>query len=268
MANYIDTWKNVIMHPTLFFENMPVSGGYGEPIRFALINCMLGIGLIIFLFLIQPPTYYRSVIDLIIFLCISFLITGVAGLFIYFIVFKIMGGKGSIEGTFRQLAYSSAPVALPIIPILPLYSLYLIIVGGKYVHNMGKLRSAVAVFLPIVIGLYVIVDISDNESPPALVAPTLSIWLKSANTSSIELWHGGGDSVKISRMQFVIKKANGAMLRPSISNMNSTDDFAAGDTIRLESISFGNKGDEITITVIHTNSYGQQVLFDTNTKIN
>ncbi len=107
-----------------------------------------------------------------------------------------------------------------------------------------------------------------TESPPMSPAPTTSIWVKSANASSIELWNGGGDSIEISRMQFVIKKANGVLLRPSISNMNSTDDFAVGDTIRLESISFGNKGDEITITVIHTNSYGQQVLFDTNTKIN
>ncbi len=254
MANYIDTWKNVISNPTLFFENMPKSGGYSEPIRFALINCMLGIiGFMVFLSLNQIPIHYSSVIDFIIFLGNSLLIAGVAGLFIYFIIFKIMGGKGSFEGTFRQLAYSSAPVALLIVPILPLCSLYLIIVGGKYVHNISRTRSAVAVFSPIIVGFFILYSavFMFTESPPMSPAPTASIWVKSANASSIELWNGGGDSIEISRMQFVIKKANGEILRPSISNMNSTDVFKAGDTIRLESASFGNRGDEIWIKVIY-----------------
>ncbi len=36
MTNYFITWKNVIFNPELFFKNMPESGGYGEPVKFAL----------------------------------------------------------------------------------------------------------------------------------------------------------------------------------------------------------------------------------------
>lgn len=158
MANYIGTWKNVITNPTLFFEKMPISGGYIEPIRFVLINFLLGvIILMIQRFLIEPYIYRGSLIDFTLNFSIFLLIVGVAGLFIncfiLFIYFKIMGGNGSYEGSFRLLAYSSAPIALPIFPIWVFYSLYLMIVGGERVHNVSKSCSAIVVLLPIIVVL-------------------------------------------------------------------------------------------------------------------
>ena len=162
MANYFDTWKNVTTHPTLYFKNMPKSGGYIGPIRFLLINLLLGvIGNIILRFLIDPYIYKGSLIDATINLSIFLLIAGGAGFFInsfiYFIFFKIMGGNGSYEGTFRQLAYSSAPIAIPIFPIWPIYSLYLMIIGGEHVHNLSKSCSATVILLPIITVIFYLI---------------------------------------------------------------------------------------------------------------
>ena len=38
MDNFIDTWKKVITSPSAFYESMPKEGGYGEPLKFALIK--------------------------------------------------------------------------------------------------------------------------------------------------------------------------------------------------------------------------------------
>jgi len=53
------------------------------------------------------------------------------------------------------MAYASAVEVVSWIPILGwiigLYAIYLIIVGGTFVHNITTLRSAIAIFIPIVV---------------------------------------------------------------------------------------------------------------------
>ncbi len=140
MSSYSDTWKNVLTNPTLFFENMPKSGGYTGPLIFATISHIAGSFVIfVLLFLIEGTASIVTSLKSSAGFGILIIIAGVAGLFIssfiFFISFKILGGKGNFEGTFRQVSYSSAPAVFLIFPILPLYSLYLMTIGGKYVHN-------------------------------------------------------------------------------------------------------------------------------------
>ena len=86
-------------------------------------------------------------------------ITGIIGLFIsgaiLYICFKIVGGSGSYEGTVRILSYTSAVNAVSWIPILgwivALYAIYLIIVGGTFVHNITTMRSVIAIFIPVIV---------------------------------------------------------------------------------------------------------------------
>jgi len=152
---FIGTWKKVITTPSDFFKEMPTSGGYGEPLKFAVVNyiiagigwTLISLGSAFFMILVMP-------------------IAGIIGLFIsgaiLYICFKIVGGSGSYEGTVRMLSYVSAVNAVAWIPIIgwivALYALYLKIVGGTFVHDITTMRSVIAIFIPlIVIGIIVLV---------------------------------------------------------------------------------------------------------------
>lgn len=168
---FIGTWKKVITTPSDFFREMPTSGGYEAPLKFAVVNYIIaGIGtalvsILAFTFLasLLPMTSFwpgsafsfGSALSNIIITPI----TGIIGLFIIgailYVCFKIVGGSGSYEGTVRIMAYTSAVDAVSWIPILGwivgLYAIYLGIVGGTFVHNITTLRSAIAIFIPIIV---------------------------------------------------------------------------------------------------------------------
>ncbi|KAF5416665.1 MAG: hypothetical protein C5S48_02310 [Candidatus Methanogaster sp.] len=152
---FIGTWKKVITTPGDFFKEMPTSGGYEEPLKFAVINYIIaGIGMT----LISLGSAFFMIVAMPIFGIIGLFISGA----ILYICFKIVGGSGSYEGTVRIVAYASAVNAVAWIPILgwivALYAIYLEIVGGTFVHNITTMRSVIAVFIPIiVIGIIVLV---------------------------------------------------------------------------------------------------------------
>ena len=170
---FIGTWKKVMTTPGDFFREMPTSGGYAEPLKFAVINYIIaGIGMTlvsIFIALLLPMASFwpgsafsfgsafslgSALTNIIV-----TPIVGIIGLFIggaiLYVCFKIVGGSGSYEGTVRIFSYTSAVNAVSWIPILgwivALYALYLGIVGGTFVHNITTLRSAIAIFIPIIV---------------------------------------------------------------------------------------------------------------------
>jgi hypothetical protein len=145
---FIGTWKKVITTPGDFFREMPTSGGYGEPLKFAVINYIIaGIGMA----LISLGSMF--------FMIVVMPIVGIIWLFIsgaiLYICFKIVGGSGSYEGTVRMLSYVSAVSAVAWIPILgwivALYTIYLKIVGGTFVHDITTLRSVIAILIPLIV---------------------------------------------------------------------------------------------------------------------
>ncbi|MCG7850836.1 MAG: YIP1 family protein [ANME-2 cluster archaeon] len=134
---------------------MPKTGGYQEPLTFAAINfAILGLltGIIAVILGGASATYIVTAL-------IGAVIGGIIGLFILgiilFIFFKIFGGSSGYEGTVRIVSYSSAVQVFAWIPvvgwIINLYGIWLNIVGGKHVHNLTTVKSAIAVLLPIVI---------------------------------------------------------------------------------------------------------------------
>jgi hypothetical protein len=74
---------------------------------------------------------------------------------ILYIIYKILGGTGTYEGTVRFISYATAVLLLTWIPlvgwIIGLYGLYLQIVGGMYVHNVSMGRSIIAILLPTIL---------------------------------------------------------------------------------------------------------------------
>ena len=170
--NFTEIWKKVITNPTEFYKNMPIEGGYMEPLKFAITNFIVfGIGsalinifnnMVCFLFYTTQTDFliyyikFNSFFYLILiplFCLIGLFISGA----ILFIFFKIVGGTGTYEGTVRILSYSSAVNLLAWIPLLGwligLYQLYLIIIGGKFVHNLSTTISAIVVLIPTIIVL-------------------------------------------------------------------------------------------------------------------
>jgi hypothetical protein len=145
---FIETWKKVITTPSEFFREMPTSGGYEEPLKFAAINYLIaGIGAALITF----GSLFGAVIVAPVFGIIGIFIGGL----ILHICFKIVGGSGSYEGTVRTVSYASAISAVSWIPIvgwiIGLYAIYLTIIGGTFVHNLTTVKSAIAVFIPIII---------------------------------------------------------------------------------------------------------------------
>jgi len=150
---FIGTWKKVITTPGDFFKEMPTSGGYGEPLKFAVVNYIIaGIGAT----LLTLGGAFAAIVVAPIVGIIWLFISGA----ILYICFKIVGGSGSYEGTVRILSYASAVVAVSWIPIIgqiiALYAIYLGIVGGTFVHNITTLRSVIAIFIPMIVMVIIV----------------------------------------------------------------------------------------------------------------
>lgn len=74
---------------------------------------------------------------------------------IYNYFYAIYGGTGSYEGTVRFICYSSAIAVLTWIPVIGLffglYGVYIMIVGGRFVHNVSMRKSTIIIFLPFIL---------------------------------------------------------------------------------------------------------------------
>lgn len=179
--SFLETCKEVILKPSDFYRKMPTSGGYADPLTFAAISFLIfgllsaltsillsyigymsevsgeipggtyGIGefgyFIIVLYMILIPIFG-----------IIFLLIDAA---LLYIIYKILGGTGSYEGTLRFTSYANAVNIIAWIPIIgwifSLYSIYLYIVGGVIVHNVSMWRSTIAITLDfILITLFIV----------------------------------------------------------------------------------------------------------------
>jgi len=177
--NYIETCKEVILRPSDFYRKMPITGGYSEPVIFAvisliislLLNAIVSYGMFIFGIHSSILTFGSipfSKFDFSVFLyVIELFFIGVTVIFILPLIlnflYKILGGTGSYEGTMRFMCYGYAINLISWIPLLGLiagiYSIYIVIVGGSFVHNVSMGRSAVIVLLvyPVTIFIFIII---------------------------------------------------------------------------------------------------------------
>jgi hypothetical protein len=166
--SYIETWKEVMQRPSEFYRGMPETGGYADPLTFAAISFIIYALLTAFLTAIfghgmMEGMYggmYGGAKELGFFAILMTLIitpiVGIISLFIeaaiLYVIYKLLGGTGSYEGTVRFISYATAVLLLSWIPVINwvigIYGIYLYIVGGMYVHNVSMTRSAIAVLLP------------------------------------------------------------------------------------------------------------------------
>jgi hypothetical protein len=161
--DYIETWKEVIQRPSDFYRRMPTTGGYADPLTFAAISYVI-YGLLTALFnrgMSMGGMYGSSgfSFSMMLMSVIMMPILGIISLFIggaiFYIIYKVLGGTGSYEGTVRFMSYATAVLVISWIPIIGLivgiYGIYLYIVGGTFVHNVSMGKSALAVLLPTIL---------------------------------------------------------------------------------------------------------------------
>lgn len=154
--DYIEPWKNILLRPSDFYREMPKTGGYIDPLLFATVS--LAISALFYLFF-NPEAYVFidtfSKIPMV--GVILVLIIGIGARFIeaimLYIIYKVLGGTGTYEGTARFVLYASAAPMFIWVPlvgwIFGIYQFYLYLIGGKFVHNMSMERSALAILLLI-----------------------------------------------------------------------------------------------------------------------
>jgi hypothetical protein len=165
--DYFKTWKEVMLRPSDYYRKMPTTGGYSEPLTFAAISYIIS-GLLTVILIrglhigdmygVDSSEFSFSM------LLASVIMTPIAGIIylligaaIFYIIYKLLGGTGSYEGTVRFMSYASAILVVSWIPLLNLitwiYGIYLYIVGGAFVHNVSMGKSTLAILLPYILAI-------------------------------------------------------------------------------------------------------------------
>lgn len=165
--DYLGTWKEVMKSPSHFYREMPKTGGYTDPIIFAAVNVAI---YSLFYLLFNPGVYNVSGFSSLMVFAVALMapVAGVIALFfdatLFHIIQKTLGGKGTYEGTVRFVLYASAASSLLWIPfaggIFGVYQLYLYVVGGRFVHDISMERSALALFLSILLVIVFVMLVS------------------------------------------------------------------------------------------------------------
>lgn len=176
----IDTTQQVFTAPARFFRAMPVTGGMGSPLLYALIIGYAGIVVsAIYDFVLESVVgttfgtfggggeamarmmpYFQGAIGLGIKLLLGpvmlaaslFIVSGL----VHLGLMALGGASRGFEATFRVTCYSEASAILHVIPLCgqPLaavYMLVLMIIGLSEAHGTSKGRAAAAVLLPILL---------------------------------------------------------------------------------------------------------------------
>lgn len=126
---------NIIRHPTDFFQTMPKSAGFADPLIFVVIMAIImGIEIAIFsLFGMNAIGAMAAGIGSIIILPISAVIGSFIGAAILFIIWRLMGSAESYETAYRCIAYISAIYPITAIAgLIPYIGIVVGVVWGMY----------------------------------------------------------------------------------------------------------------------------------------
>lgn len=165
IQTFVNRLNDVIIRPKFFFDNMELEGGYKDPLVFSYMVFFSVTILGVILYLLGMPQMIviadikkelnADQLSLIFFLRA---IAWGGGIFlmalIYHIGFKLVGCTGNYEITYRIVTYTTATYVFNLIPrigvfIYCFYSLYLVIIGGKIVHNLSIKKAIIGPLIPI-----------------------------------------------------------------------------------------------------------------------
>ncbi len=165
IQTFTNRLSDIILRPKLFFDDMEHTGGYYEPLFFSffvflpvtitgIILYLCGLPQMIVIAEVTKSVEGNQLFSI-------FLIRAFAwgcGLFLmaglYHIGFKMVGGTGNFEVTYRIVAYTSATYVFNLIPrvgiiIYCFYSLYLVILGGRAGHKITGGKAIIGPLIPM-----------------------------------------------------------------------------------------------------------------------
>ena len=154
LQEYYETGKSVILKPADYFKTMPTTGGYKDPLIFALItSVIMGIGLTI----ITLGVGFLAII----FAPIAVTISVFLAALLLLVCAKMVGGTGTYEATMRVAAYSNVVNIIGWIPIVSIlgsiYGLVLTVLGMKEIHKLTTAKAIIAVLIAIAVVFVIVV---------------------------------------------------------------------------------------------------------------
>lgn len=181
-AAFVETTRQVLTGPTEFFRRMPVTGGLGGPLFYAVTAGWIGlvaaalyqsvwvsiVGPSMLPFGMEREEFARvlafmeswaGLVAQVVFGGISvtigvFVTSGI----LHLMLMLLGGGHKTFEATFRAVCFAQAPMLLFVIPVflipgcgllVGLWSLVLYVIGLASMHEIGHGRAAAAVLLPL-----------------------------------------------------------------------------------------------------------------------
>lgn len=182
VAALIETTKQVLTGPTDFFRRMPVTGGLGSPLLYAVIIGYLGILVSavyssVFMLvggassgafgsfgdrpevarMVEAFSGWGGIIGQVIFGPFGIVIALFISTAITHVMLMLLDGASQgFEATFRVRSYASAASVLAIVPICggliaAIWSLVICIIGLAEAQRIPVWKAALAVFLPIIL---------------------------------------------------------------------------------------------------------------------
>lgn len=182
VAALIETTKQVLTGPTDFFRRMPVAGGLGSPLLYAVIIGYLGILVSavyssVFMLvggatsgafgafgdrpeiarMVEAFSGWGGIIGQVLFGPFGIVIALFVSTAITHVMLMLLDGAGQgFEATFRVRSYASAATVLAIVPICggliaAIWSLVLCIIGLAEAQRIPVWKAALAVLLPLVL---------------------------------------------------------------------------------------------------------------------
>ena len=175
----IETTKQVLSQPAAFFRSMPVTGGIGDPLLYAVIVGYIGLFASTIYNLVfrsvltsslsrmggnsdveRLASYMQGGVGIVVNLLFGpvFIVVGLflsAGI-LHLVLLALGGAARGFEGTFRVAAYSQAASLFNIVPgcgglIGLVYAIVLLVIGLSEAHGISRGKAAAAVLVPFVI---------------------------------------------------------------------------------------------------------------------
>ena len=180
---FVETTRQVLTRPTDFFRRMPIAGGLGGPLLYAVTAGWIGlvaaalyqsvwvsiVGPSVLPFGIEREEFARALafmeswaglVAQVVFGGVSvtigvFITSGI----LHLMLLLLGAGQKTFEATFRAVSFAQAPMVLFVVPVflvpgcgalVAIWSLVLYVIGLSEAHQMGRGRAAAAVLLPLV----------------------------------------------------------------------------------------------------------------------
>jgi hypothetical protein len=162
---------NVVTNPVGFFKDMPVTGGFADPMVFlAAMGFVSGV-IQAFLSIIglgYKVSFFMAIAS-IIFVPLMVVIFSFIGAGIFFVIWKLMGSEQSFEAAYRCVAYAAAisplTTLIGIIPYLGAvismgWMLFLMVTASQEVHQQESQKSWIV--LGIIFGLFTLLNLNSQ----------------------------------------------------------------------------------------------------------